>query len=368
MQNFREHRISPYTFAPFDPIKVSIPENPEDGVKIDFSAWDRQAEKYLNEYGFTNFVLPIQGMGNGHILRGQPWYKGKLGRFEEGTPEYKKLFDDELTKLQNHLEEKGWLKKAYIYWYDEPAEVDYPYVISGMKNIKSAAPKLIRLLTEEQQPELIGHVDLWCPELDRAFLDEVENCHKRGERVWWYLCCSPIAPYPGNFIDHPAIAFRTWVWMNWKYNIDGILEWTTIYWTGPKWAFPDPNNIQNPYEDPMAYSNTPGALWHNGDGRLLYPPNMDVNKDKTKYLEGPVNSIRWEILREGIEDYEYFWLLRELTKKARKKGVDVSKEEKLLTIPEDIIKDRTNFTKDPKPLYEWRLRLAKAIERLWRYR
>ena len=31
-------------------------------------------------------------------------------------------------------------------------------------------------------------------------------------------------------------------------------------------------------------------------------------------LEGPINSIRMELLREGIEDYEYFWLLQELVK------------------------------------------------------
>ena len=38
-------------------------------------------------------------------------------------------------------------------------------------------------------------------------------------------------------------------------------------------------------------------------------------------LEPPVSSIRWEMLREGIEDYEYLYLLRELlAERARPDG------------------------------------------------
>jgi hypothetical protein len=31
--------------------------------------------------------------------------------------------------------------------------------------------------------------------------------------------------------------------------------------------------------------------------------------DSEPCLDGPVNSVRWENLRDGMEDYEYFWLL-----------------------------------------------------------
>ena len=35
---------------------------------------------------------------------------------------------------------------------------------------------------------------------------------------------------------------------------------------------------------------------------LLYPP-------RGTYEKGPINSIRWELLREGMEDYEYLNML-----------------------------------------------------------
>ena len=75
--------------------------------------------------------------------------------------------------------------------------------------------------------------------------------------------------------------------------------------------------IQNPWQDPMGYVSGYGrpagsiAYWGNGDGRFLYPPNRDAGQDKREFIEGPVSSIRWEMLREGLEDYEYFWLLRD---------------------------------------------------------
>jgi hypothetical protein len=98
-----------------------------------------------------------------------------------------------------------------------------------------------------------------------------------------------------------------------QYNLKGILVWRANYWTSST-VFPDAI-IQNPWEDPMSYTVGYGTLlgqlnfWGNGDGRLLYPPNKDPNRDKTKFLSGPLNSIRCEVLRDGVEDYEYFSLL-----------------------------------------------------------
>ena len=68
-------------------------------------------------------------------------------------------------------------------------------------------------------------------------------------------------------------------------------------------------------------------------------------------IEPPVSSIRWEMLREGIEDYEYLWLLRDLI--GRKAGVahggaSWSRYESLLEVPATITRDMTTFTTDPR--------------------
>ncbi|MBN1421350.1 MAG: DUF4091 domain-containing protein [Planctomycetes bacterium] len=335
--------------------------------RIDFSAWDAQAARYLDQFAFDGFDLPLQGLGGGtfHSRR-----EGRIGPYAQGTPEYRRLFGAYAGAIQDHLEAKGWLKKAYIYWFDEPEEKDYAFVRAGMEEIRRAGPKIRRMLTEEPQPALFGAVDIWCPVLSAASPEAIRGRLDAGEDVWWYVCTGPRAPYPGLFIDHDAIELRIWLWMTWKYGVRGILVWQSNYWTSPC-AYP--KEPQNPWEDPMGYvsgyDHPPGFIgyWGNGDGRFIYPPNRDVLNDRRPYIEGPMDSIRWEMLREGIEDYEMFWLLRDLTGRARRAGApegEIRAAEALLEIPESIIRDRTHFTKDPRDLDGHRAKVAAAIERL----
>jgi hypothetical protein len=105
--------------------------------------------------------------------------------------------------------------------------------------------------------------------------------------------------------------------------------------------------------------------WGNGDGRFLYPPNRHPGKDKTKYLTGPVNSIRWEILREGIEDYEYFKLLEKAVGEAGGKAPKAAREAKaLLDFPASLFASGQAYTKDPELLLARRAKIAAAIEKL----
>ncbi len=72
------------------------------------------------------------------------------------------------------------------------------------------------------------------------------------------------------------------------------------------------------------------------------------------------------MLREGIEDYEYLYMLRELLAK-RRDGLSsrqVKRIEALLEVPAAITENMTTFTTDPAPIYARRAAVAKAIERL----
>jgi hypothetical protein len=149
----------------------------------------------------------------------------------------------------------------------------------------------------------------------------------------------------------------------------GTLVWESNYWTSPT-AFPD--KPQNPYEDPMGYVSgysTPTGtkvFWGNGDGRFIYPPLAAATPSSTPVLEPPVTSIRWEMLREGVEDYEYLYLLRDLlTERGHTLPAARRTElQTLLEVPESITKDMTTFTTHPRPVYERRRAIAEAIEEL----
>ena len=105
--------------------------------------------------------------------------------------------------------------------------------------------------------------------------------------------------------------------------------------------------------------------WGNGDGRFLYPPNRDPNRDKTKYLGGPIDSVRWEILREGIEDYEYFVLLEKAAAAAPPARAALAAEARaLLKFPATLFTSGKEYTKDPKALLDYRAKVADLIEKL----
>lgn len=368
-QNFANHRISPYDSMSIDPIKVEFTrtDSGEVDVKVDFEAFDRSARRYLDELGLSSFRLPLHGMGGGtfHSRR-----LGEIAGYQQGTPEHEAAFTKYLRQVQDHLEANGWLDKTYTYWFDEPDPKDYDFVKDGMALIHKAAPKITRMLTEQPEPELYGYVEIWCPVTFNYNHERAEERRKEGEQFWWYVCTGPKEPYCTLFIDHYATEMRLWLWQTYKYKVEGILVWQSNYWTS-NLVFPPPSR-QNPYDDPMSYQTGYGrpvgyiGYWGNGDGRFLYPP-LEAMAENVKSLDGPVNSIRWEMLREGIEDYEYFWLLSDTIKRLKGKNVInplIDEASKLLEIPENVVKSMTEFTIDPKPIYEHRQKIAQMIEKL----
>lgn len=366
LQNFADHRISPYNPTPLDPIGVKFePKANPPRADMDFKAFDAAMTRAIDKYHFTNFVVPLEGMGGG-TFEGRS--EGKIGEFGEHTPQYQAMFGSYLKQLESHLREKDWLKMAYTYWFDEPDTKDYAFVQSGMDRIKKSAPDLQTMITKhELQPDWNGRIDIWCP-ISFAYQHEVaEKRRARGERYWWYVCCGPKAPFCTLFIDHPAVELRTWLWQTWQRNIVGILVWESVYWTSQG------EPAQNPYEDPMGYvggtTREEKKYWGNGDGRFLYPPLAAATPGmagKAPVIEPPVSSIRWEMLREGIEDYEFLWMLRDLIgkKRASLTAEQVKAYESLLEVPAEITTDMTTFSVSPKPIYARRAAIAAAIEQL----
>ncbi|MFQ6036138.1 MAG: glycoside hydrolase domain-containing protein, partial [Sedimentisphaerales bacterium] len=355
--NFSAHHISPYDPAPLDRFSVTWPKITE-SIKpeqlkptFDWTAWDKAMQRAINQYHFNSFRLRIPGLGGGSF---HARYEPKLLGFTEETPQYQAAFNAYCYQLAEHLRRKGWLDEAYVYWFDEPAPKDYEFVMNGFRKLKLAAPALNRMLTEQVEPALIGGPNIWCPVSYNYKHEPAEQRRRYGEKFWWYVCTGPKAPYCTLFIDHPGTELRVWLWQTWQRKIDGILVWQTNYWTSSA-AYPDPEHPQNPYEDPMGwrsgYSTPKGKKrpWGNGDGRFIYPPEAAADAHPAEpVLDGPVDSIRWEMLRDGLEDYEYLAMLARLLK-AKKDKLTAQQYHKfaaLLEVPESITKDMTTFTRD----------------------
>ena len=320
LKAFGDYRISPYNPTPMDPIKVTWrPDMTPPSCDLDFSAFDKEIKRVFDKYHFTNFMLDIKGLGGGTF---DARYDGEIEEYKANTPEYDAMMTDYGKKLQEHLREIGMLNAAYTYNFDEPEEKDYEFVAGEFAKLKN-------------------------------------------------VCTAPKAPYCTEFTDHPAQELRIWHWQAFERNIVGSLVWESTYWTSNTAFGP---GYQNPYDDPMCYMSGYGLPqgtkhpWGNGDGRFIYPPlsaAVPGMNDGRPIFDAPNVSIRWEMLRAGIQDCEALHILRNLL---TENGIKLSAEkraefEKLFDFSE-ITKDLTHFSHDPQVLLERRLAIGAAIEEL----
>ena len=123
-----------------------------------------------------------------------------------------------------------------------------------------------------------------------------------------------------------------------KYDVEAYEFW------GIRWMTYDPHRFG--WHAYIPFTDQPGQLlWArnpNGDGFLLYPGH-------TAGYDGPLSSIRLEQAREGIEDYEYLYLLRQLMAKAKAAGKDTTAAEQALacrTAGDDSQRGRLLFQQD----------------------
>lgn len=335
-----------------DPEKIDI--------SLDFSDFIPAAKKYFGEYGFNGFRLGLKGLGSGTFYSRTP---GVFAGFVQGTEEYGRLMRRYLGQMQDGLEAAGVLGKEYIYWFDEPGENDYEFVRETNRMIKEYAPKLTTFLTEHLPGHDVSDVtDISCSIWNAVDHEKAERIRARGNEYWTYLCTGPKSPWITLFIDHDAINMRMWSWGSYVHHLNGLLIWETVYWNSPE-ASPD-GVLQNPWEEAMSWSTGYGLIkgkrqpWGNGDGRLFYPENRHVGVDTTPYLGEAVPSYRVELLRDGIEDYEYLKMLERL---AAEKPRKAAAARRLLQIPSSIYTDEQHYNKDPQAILQYRRRLAEAI-------
>ena len=240
--------------------------------------------------------------------------------------------------FQRHLSEKGWLEYFFTYIFDEPEPKKYGHVNSWLSQVKLAKPGVLRnMLTARSFPPELPFVDIWCPEIYTFKPDLAAVEKEKGREVWWYVAFSSRHPYPNVWIDYPALDCRIWPWLTWKHDLDGILYWHITYW-----------RRKNPWETAEVFPRS------NGDGSLVYPG-----------LDGkPVDSIRWECIRDGMEDYEVFCLLeaaaRELEGTQPSLVADIRR---LCAIDDSVAAAFNNYNPDPRALLDARRQMSECLEK-----
>ncbi|MGK7950826.1 MAG: glycoside hydrolase domain-containing protein [Xenococcaceae cyanobacterium] len=139
--------------------------------------------------------------------------------------------------------------------------------------------------------------------------------------------------YPKWLIDYQPINFRIpHGFISQSLGITGIFYWRADLWTDDPW-----NQITVYIQDRQTFP---------GEAMLIYPG------DKVG-IQGVVPSMRLKWIREGVEDYEYVEILKQL-----------GEEEWAMEIVRSVGADWQNWTKGPAKLELARRKLGNKIESL----
>ncbi len=72
--------------------------------------------------------------------------------------------------------------------------------------------------------------------------------------------------------------------------------------------------------------------------------------------DDPVDSIRWEIIRKAMEDYEYLYMLRKLSESGNEQAKSLLEE-----FEEKVVPNFTEHTRDSNYLEDFRFRMGQII-------
>jgi hypothetical protein len=325
---------------------VDIEETQPGAFQFDFANFDRWVELFFGR-GFELIEGGHLAGGSRHpsavaVRRGN---EVQFRRFESTeAPDYRHFLSQFLVALRTHLRERNWLKQFVLHLSDEPHGDQYDAYASLSRFVRETA-RGIHLIDAMGSPEYGSFVDHPVP-LESSYEAFVAQSGVPKNRIWFYYCCGPTGPWPNRFMDLRLIRVRIFTWLAFRYGAPGFLHWGLNHW-----------NWHPPFyraEEYNPYDNTTGGTLQAGDSYVLYPPRMPSESHE------PVDSIRWEIIRKAMEDYEYLYLLREV---ARGKRRSVRAKTLLAELRETIAPDFVNHTRDERLLERYRRRVGTLLTR-----
>jgi outer membrane protein assembly factor BamB len=248
-------------------------------LTIDWTALDAELER-------------LKGRGELLLQVAEPPITWAEGFPEDGKRAVKVAY---LHQLRDHMKERGWDYDDYaLYPVDDPG-LDYgprvPIYVYAAELFREADPKF-RIYTDpvpglswRDFERIDPLVDVWCPNMRLVTGlivgdPRIQRIMDSDKPVWSYECVSQVKSLS------PLAYNRANAWRAWHFGLDGIGLWT--------------------------FSTTQADHWlanadKNDEYALVYPGEM------------PVSSVRWEALRDGLEDVAAMAMLKERIEANRNK-------------------------------------------------
>lgn len=294
------------------------------------------------------------------LLNALPGNLNQLITAKPFSDEYNKIIKSYLSQVEAYFNKNKWHNcLVFNSPIDEPRSFeDYENTRKWGSLVKESTSNVPFLATRtpvfpKEHPEwgsLQGYVSNYSihgnhlndPLVKQAISDE----KSKGGEITWYISCDQKFPQPNYFIDAPAMDLVMVPWITSRYNMDGILYWAINWWSQTSNPWLNANTFHSGFLcSDGSVLNGEGSLWYPGDFVERYTGQPNVN--------GPVSSIRFELLREGIEDYVYISMLEELGDKA------FASEQ-----VRNLVVDVKAFSRNAANLYSTRKAMAERIEEL----
>ena len=236
---------------------------------------------------------------------------------------------------------RSWSGRFLVSISDEPFihhEESYAAVVD---RVHAVAPG-IRCI-EAVEAEYLGKLDVYVPKLSHLNLwyPRFAEVQRAGAELWFYTCCHPVGRYPNRFLDQSLLKVRVLHWMNYLYDLDGYLHW------GLNQFAPG-----DPYTQEALSKGLPL-----GDRAIAYPGT-----------DGLLGSLRFSAMRDGLQDYEYLWVLEnELARVKHTLGEEafwLDPRQRPLELCRRVVESFHDYTRDSVVMLDTRDAIAREIERL----
>jgi hypothetical protein len=204
-----------------------------------------------------------------------------------GTPVFEELWTPFLHDFVQHLTEKGWLEITNIA-IDERSREEVDGALSLLKKVAPAlgVSYADNQKTYQRYPESEDiSIGIGYP----FSKEDLVSRQKRGLVTTFYICCTDAFPNMFTFSDPAEATYLAWYAE--AHGFDGMLRWAYNSW------------VASPEQDSRF------RTWPAGDTYSIYP--------------GGQSSIRFERMREGLQDYAKIqWVKEGLRKKGDQQGLD----------------------------------------------
>lgn len=190
-------------------------------------------------------------------------------RMKAGDPFWTAAWTAFLTDFSEHLKQRGWFEHTWLAFDERPADILAPV----MALLKRVAPEFLQRTQMAGTAEVSAdarNLSLGLDSLNTVSDEWIAARHARGGITTFYVWAGD--QHPNTLTFSPAVEARMMGWVVAARGLDGWLHWAWNDWTAD--VFRDPR---------YAFSQ--------GDEYLVYPGQA-----------GPLSSIRWELLQDGIED------------------------------------------------------------------